>query len=92
MIEFWRHEEQVPFKGWDFSYIRERMIEESPPWSYKALAMTLMAQADSLLDMGTGGGERLLSMREAWPPQVFATEGYAPNVALARKKLEPWGR
>jgi hypothetical protein len=36
----------------------------------------------SLLDMGTGGGELLASMAPL--PDVWATEGYPPNVPIAR--------
>ncbi len=43
-----------------------------------------------MLDMGTGGGE-LLSMLQPFPPTIYATEGYAPNVPISRKKLEPLG-
>ena len=91
LIDFWKHEEQAPFEGWDFSYLAGRMIEETPPWSYESLAMSLMEDATSLLDMGTGGGERLLDMRSAWPEKVVATEGYPPNVNVARKNLGAFG-
>jgi SAM-dependent methyltransferase len=91
LIDFWKHEEQAVFEGWDFSYVDGRMIEEETPWSYETLAMALMDEAANLLDMGTGGGERLLSMREAWPEGVVVTEGYPPNVKLARQNLAPLG-
>ena len=44
-----------------------------------------------MLDLGTGGGERLLGLREYWPPRVAATEGYAPNLALATERLSDYG-
>jgi SAM-dependent methyltransferase len=91
LIDFWKHEERAVFKGWNFSYVEGRMIEEETPWSYETLAMALMGEAADMLDMGTGGGERLLSMREAWPEKVVVTEGYAPNVKLARQNLAPLG-
>ena len=49
-----------------------------------------MQRAKSMLDMGTGGGE-FLSMLQPFPSTIYATEGYAPNVPIARKKLEPLG-
>ena len=53
---------------------------------------TLMHGARSLLDLGTGGGERLLELRDDWPPRVAATEGYPPNLALAAAAAGPvWG-
>ena len=37
---------------------------------------------------GDCGGE-FLSMLQPFPSTIYATEGYAPNVPIARKKLEP---
>ncbi|MBZ0293991.1 MAG: class I SAM-dependent methyltransferase [Anaerolineae bacterium] len=87
----WLEEEQKPFAGWDFSYLHGRMFEEKPPWSYIDRAATLMQQAASVLDIDTGGGEKLLSLREHWPAQVVATEGYPPNIELAAERLQPLG-
>ena len=47
-----------------------------------------------MLDMDTGGGEKLILLKEfakTWPGQVCATEGYKPNVKVARHNLEPIG-
>jgi SAM-dependent methyltransferase len=90
LITEWHREEQALFAGWDFSYLDGRMIEEQP-WSYLSRAAELMDGASSVLDMGTGGGERLLRLRDHWPGQVVVTEDYPPNVALARERLEPLG-
>ncbi|WP_259415781.1 class I SAM-dependent methyltransferase [Bacillus toyonensis] len=80
------------FSGWDFSFISEtgRMKSEPLSWSYGSTAFQLIQHAKSMLDMGTGGGE-LLSMLQPFPPTIYATEGYAPNVPISRKKLEPLG-
>ncbi|ARO59820.1 MULTISPECIES: class I SAM-dependent methyltransferase [Bacillus cereus group] len=80
------------FSGWDFSFISEtvRMKSEPLSWSYGSIAFLLMQRAKSMLDMGTGGGE-FLSMLQPFPSTIYATEGYAPNVPIARKKLEPLG-
>lgn len=91
LIEAWQQEEAEPFIGWDFSYLDERMLEEQEPWSYTTRAQELMRQVTSVLDMDTGGGERLLEMRAAWPLKVIATEAYPPNVKLARERLAPLG-
>jgi SAM-dependent methyltransferase len=87
----WLQEEQESFAGWDFSHLAGRLREEQPPWSYAEYAGQLMRQASSVLDLGTGGGERLLGLREHWPPRVAATEGYPPNLALATERLSPLG-
>ncbi len=86
LIESWKEEESRPFTGWDFSYLDGRMLEDQPPWSYLTRADELMCQSTAVLDMGTGGGERLLRLREHWPGKVV-TEDHPPNVALARERL-----
>ncbi|HDR4481139.1 methyltransferase domain-containing protein [Bacillus cereus] len=80
------------FSGWDFSFISEtgRMKSEPLSWSYGSTAFQLMQHAESMLDMGTGGGE-FLSMLQPFSSTIYATEGHAPNVPIARKKLEPLG-
>jgi len=90
-IEFWRWEESQPFTGWDFSYLDGRMLEDQAPWSYLTRAAELMRQSTTVLDMGTGGGERLLRLREHWPDKVTVTEDYLPNLNLARERLAPLG-
>ncbi|RCX17648.1 hypothetical protein DFP94_1086 [Fontibacillus phaseoli] len=54
------------------------------------MAIPLMQVAKSMLDMGTGGGE-LLSMLRPWPKSVCATEGYRPNLSVAKERFEPPG-
>jgi SAM-dependent methyltransferase len=79
-----------PFSGWDFSYLRGRMVEEKPDWDYAAMIRGRLAAAGPALDLGTGGGEFLASL--APPPSgMVATEAYVPNVPLARARLEPLG-
>lgn len=87
----WHKEEFQLFEGWDFSYLRGRMLEEKPPWSFADRAAKLLDTSSSVLDMDTGGGERLLALRPHWPCRVTATEGYPPNVDLARDRLTPVG-
>ena len=91
LIAAWKREEETPFCGWDFSYLDGRMLEGQPPWSYTTRAGVLMQKSASVLDMGTGGGELLLKMRQHWPQTVVVTEEYPPNVRLARERLEPLG-
>lgn len=81
-----------PFVGWDFSYITDsgRMRSEPLPWSYGSMANRAIQQASSMLDMGTGGGEFLESLRP-FPPSVYATESYFPNVTIAKARLTPLG-
>jgi SAM-dependent methyltransferase len=90
LIESWKHEEQQPFTGWDFSHLDGRMLEDQAPWSYSTRAAELMQNSSSVLDMGTGGGERLLKLRKYWPKKVVATEDYPPNLKLATERLTPF--
>jgi len=81
-----------PFSGWDFSYITDtdRVKSDLLSWSYGSMAKQLIGSASSMLDMGTGGGEFLSKLRP-FPKAIFATEGYKPNVEIAKKRLEPLG-
>lgn len=83
---------EVGFSGWDFSRIggTGRMQESVLPWNYRSIAKKYAAGRACLLDMGTGGGEFLDSL-DFLPERVFATEGYAPNFPIARKRLEAKG-
>lgn len=90
-MEAWKREEQQPFTGWDFSHLDGRMIEDQAPWSYSTRAAELMRRSSSVIDMGTGGGERLLKLRADWPPKVVVTEDYPPNFRLATERLSPLG-
>ena len=79
-----------PTIGWDFTAI-DAVVDGEPPWSYDALARRALSGATSALDMGTGGGELLLTLRDALPTDTLATEGWPPNVPVAREALAPHG-
>lgn len=100
LIESWHKEEAHPFTGFNFSYLRQRMYDEEPQWDYATIARRLLEQARNALDLGTGGGEQLeqlvqrLATTGAPAPQqanIVATEGYPPNLEIARTTLEPLG-
>ena len=80
----------VPVEGWDFSWFEGRATEQRPSWGYARLQGERMALAERALDLQTGGGEVLASI-PAPPPVLVATEGWAPNAELARKRLAPVG-
>ncbi|CAJ0754897.1 18240_t:CDS:10 [Entrophospora sp. SA101] len=81
-----------PFTGWDFSYLKGRMEENSGSlgWNYENTVRSLLPHHKGLLDMGTGSGEFLASLSPL-PPDTCATEGWAPNIDIARKRLKPLG-
>lgn len=90
-FEKWATEaENREFSGWDFAYIRERWHEDDPPWSYREIVLEFIVTARHMLDMGTGGGE-FLSTLAPFTAKVQATEGYPPNLAIARERLAPLG-
>jgi SAM-dependent methyltransferase len=88
--EWVRAASSAEFSGWDFSHLAGRCDEEELSWDYVAAVRKHLATSSSLLDMGTGGGERLSSLCPL-PQVVCATEAYAPNVPIAKKRLEPLG-
>jgi SAM-dependent methyltransferase len=81
---------EAPLEGWDFPYLEGRKTDIELPWDYAAIVRTRMNQADSVLDLGTGGGE-FLSALAPFHARIRATEGYPLNVDVARKRLEPLG-
>ena len=91
LVDIWKGEEEQFFSGWDFSYLDGRMVEEQAPWSYSSRAAELMRRSSSVIDLGTGGGERFLKLQEFWPKKVVATEEYLPNLKLATDRLSPMG-
>jgi len=91
LFSTWLTAEQQPFSGWDFSYLDDKVINELPPWSYETMVRQYMSQAKSALDLGTAGGEKLLEFKDIFPPHLAATEGYIPNLELARRRLVPYG-
>src|SRR5215472_2712762 len=81
----------APFCGWDFSWLAGRRVEEEDSrWDYDERARKLIQHAASLVDLGTGGGERL-SQLGPFPSLAVATEAYGPNVPIATRRLQPVG-
>ena len=86
LFELWQREEQAArMHGWDFSHIEGRYKEYPLSWDYGSIVRRYLKPTDRLLDIDTCGGEFLDSLGH---PQryTYATEGYAPNVQLCRKK------
>ncbi|WP_051696533.1 class I SAM-dependent methyltransferase [Streptomyces sp. NRRL S-244] len=80
----------APIEGWDFGWLSGRAEGSEPSWSYPEIARAHIATADRLLDVDTGGGELLASLQPL-PRHTWATEGWLPNIAVARDRLEPLG-
>jgi SAM-dependent methyltransferase len=79
----------VPFRGWNFSLLGDRLTLEPPPWSLEVMVAELVDSDTTMLDMGTGGGEWLSGLARS--SRVVATESWAPNVPVASARLRPLG-
>src|SRR6187549_330120 len=90
LLAWLREEAARPVEGWDFSYLAGRMREDAPHWDYRQVVTAALGESGALLDLGTGGGEFLSSLRPL-PALTCATEGYAPNLPVARRRLAPLG-
>lgn len=88
--ELWMKEENHAFSGWDFSHLNGRQEYDPLPWDYRAEALNGLEPFHRLLDMGTGGGEFLMTLNHPYE-NTSVTEGYPPNIALCRELLEPLG-
>jgi SAM-dependent methyltransferase len=78
------------FEGWDFTPLGSRLVLEPPPWDFAEIASECATRATTMLDMGTGGGEWLSSLR-ARAPVTVATESWLPNVGIAATRLHALG-
>ncbi|MBI2971693.1 MAG: methyltransferase domain-containing protein [Candidatus Aenigmarchaeota archaeon] len=92
LIRQWKSDENAPFQGWNFSYLKGRYKEGEPNWNYKSIAKRLIKKSDSVLDMATGGGEAFSEILTAFKrKKAVAIEGYKPNASVARKNLRKQG-
>ena len=91
-VQIWRSEEAIAhIRGWDFSYIEGRYAEpEELPWDYRQIIAQHLRPGMKLLDIDTGGGEFLLSLKHPYE-NTAAMENYPPNVRLCRDVLLPLG-
>jgi SAM-dependent methyltransferase len=76
----------APIEGWDFSWLAGRATEERPSWRYSEIVAERITSASTTLDLQTGGGEMLANLPRI-PPLLVATEGYGPNVVIAKRLL-----
>ncbi|HAO60955.1 MAG TPA: SAM-dependent methyltransferase [Erysipelotrichaceae bacterium] len=88
--EIWLEEERKSIEGWDFSVLDGRWESEAIPWDYQAEIQKRLKPTDRLLDLGTGGGEFLLTLNHPYE-LTCVTEGYPPNLEICKNKLEPLG-
>ncbi|MFC7876933.1 class I SAM-dependent methyltransferase [Isoptericola sp. NPDC057391] len=83
--------------GWDFTVLNGATTSDELPWDFEADCLAAMRRAlhGTVVDLGTGGGERLSTLLDQLPARsgatVVATEGWAPNEPVARERLAPYG-
>ena len=92
LIARWKAEEEIAhIRGWDFSHIDGKYTEgEGLPWDYRDTIFKYLKPEMKLLDIDTGGGEFLLSLKHPHE-NTAATEAYPPNVRLCEETLLPLG-
>ncbi len=88
--EYWLSEEKKSFQGWNFSYIDKRKSDEPLLWNYDTIVQQYLNVNSILLDMGTGGGEYLLTLNHPYS-NTFATEAYPINFELCKIRLTSLG-
>lgn len=80
----------VDVSTWGAGFLAGRHVEEPPPWRFPELVRPYLAGADTLLDMGTGDGGKLLEL-EPLPPHTVAYEDWPPTLPAAVATLQPAG-
>ena len=80
------------FTGWDFPGMPvPRPLEPGPSWDYAGLVRERARGAQSALDLGTGGGEFVESVRGDLPALTVATEEWHVNAPIAHRRLTSLG-
>lgn len=76
------------FSGWSF----DLDVRRPPlPWDYDRHVRGFARGMTAVLDIGTGGGERLAKLRDDLPRMLVATEEWPTNAPIARERLAPLG-
>src|SRR5437899_3274814 len=87
VLAWFQAEYDKPFAGWDFSYLSGRRHHlGDKPWDFETLVLERLATATAVLDVDTGDGRQFaeLLLKSGFHGRASATEGYPPNVPLAR--------
>jgi SAM-dependent methyltransferase len=79
------------FSGWTFDELDVVHLDETMPWDYEAIAHDAALAARSIVDLGTGGGERFGRITDGARGRLVATEEWVVNAPVARDLLRPLG-
>lgn len=77
------------FSGWMPEIDSWRLTPR--PWDYIARARELLGSAESVIDLGTGGGERFSELIAAFRGRAVGTEEWPVNARVAAARLQPLG-
>jgi SAM-dependent methyltransferase len=78
------------FTGWGFTrYGNARFLGPRNPWAYDRRVQELLTSAKSVLDIGTGGGERLSGYLREYSGRGVTTEAWHVNAPIAASRLKP---
>lgn len=77
------------FSGWTFSDMKVTTLGADLPWNYDALGREAAVGASRVLDLDTGGGERIQEITRGLPARVVATEQWGLNAPVAGRRLRP---
>jgi SAM-dependent methyltransferase len=78
------------FSGWLFD-VDAKHLDPPPSWDYEAVARERASGAARVLDLGTGGGERLAEILGGLTCRGVATEEWHVNAPVAAGRLRPLG-
>ena len=90
LIDMWRFEEQFPFGGWELMHLDGRWESEPLPWDYREEVLMRLKDTDMLLDMDTGDGGFLLSLRHPYE-LTCAAESDERDYESCVEQLAPLG-
>lgn len=78
----------LELEGWRLEFEPEPLVP-GPPWHYEDLARSLVSEAHSVLDLGTGGGEVFSRVISNSRCHAIATEEWRVNAPVAARRLHP---
>jgi SAM-dependent methyltransferase len=90
LLDMWHFEERFPFGGWDLMHLDGRWDSEPLPWDYREEVLKRLRPTDNLLDMDTGDGGFLLSLRHPYE-LTSATESDGRDYEMCVEQLAPLG-
>ncbi len=90
LLESLRELEKDFVKGWDFSKVNSSILNEEKSWNYEAFVDSYLREGAKILDMGTGGGEFVMTLDHP-RDLITVTEEHIPNYNLCLERLVPLG-